>query len=272
MVRGRTKVYKNLEKTQFLVCEDKATLYLAHLFPLSLSFSLNTIHVDVAVQHSSMSEKTSVDQYGRKTWNLKEYEKDAKRKRPSDTEESAANAAKLVKNMTVLQQRQKLFKESFLAVKSHTLLGADAASSQASYGKNKRFGFFCPICDLSFRDTLALVDHINLPQHQKKVVRLGGDQSGQGESLVDGVKRATLEQVAQTIEELVKKLLQKKLLSGAAENLQEKVRKREEFEAERFRLRDEKKQQKKTEEAEEPSEMSEMGKLMGIEGFGSTKK
>lgn len=213
-----------------------------------------------------MSEKTSVDQYGRKTWDVEAYAEEAGQKRRLDSSETQS-AAKLIKNMTTLEQRQKLFESSVLAVKSRTLVGADAASSLTTYGKNKRFGFFCPICDLSFRDTLALVDHINLPQHAKKVKHLGGAQLGDGELLADGVRRASVEQVAQTIEELVKRLWRQKLESGAAESLQERVRKREQFEAEKRRTR--KERHKKEEDVAEPTEL---GKIMGIEGFGTTRK
>ncbi|WPK26029.1 hypothetical protein PUMCH_003374 [Australozyma saopauloensis] len=213
-----------------------------------------------------MSEKTSVDQYGRKTWNVEAYEKEAGRKRALDADSSSSNA-KLLKNKTVLEQRQNLIDLSVLAVKSHTLIGADAASTLTTYGKNKRFGFFCPVCDLSFRDTLALVDHINLPQHAKKVAKVNGANSGEGELLADGVRRATVEQVAQTIEELVKRLWQQKVSSGSVESLQERVRKREKFEADRARLR-----AVKRKEAAEKAEPTEMGKLMGIEGFGTTKR
>lgn len=216
-----------------------------------------------------MSEKISIDQYGRKKWNVDEYEKDARRKRPAESSNVlSSSATKLVKNNSVLQQRQKLFQHSVLAVKSHTLLAAESGSSLTTYGKNKRFGFFCPICDLSFRDTLALVDHINLPQHAKMVSRVGGGHVGEGELLEAGVRRATTAQVAETLEELVKKLWLKKVSTGAAESLQERVRKREQFEAERLLLRNKKREAKL---ASQKMEVTEMGKIMGIEGFGSTK-
>lgn len=214
-----------------------------------------------------MSEKTSVDQYGRKQWNLEAYENEVSRKRPLDASDDVSGA-KLVKNMSVVQQRQNLYEQSVLAVKAQTLVSAEIGSSLTTYGKNKRFGFFCPLCDLSFRDTLALVDHLNLLQHAKKAALIGDSQVGEGELLAEGVRRATVDQVAQTIEELVKQLLQQKIASGKAESLQNRVRKREEFEAERERIRKE----KRSEALRKPHESSEMGSIMGIEGFGTTKK
>lgn len=215
-----------------------------------------------------MSEKTSVDQYGRKTWDVEAYAQEAGKKRKLDTSKAQATA-KVIKNMSILEQRQKMFESSVLAVKSHTLVGTEAASTLTTYGKNKRFGFFCPICDLSFRDTLALVDHLNSPQHAKRVAHLGGAPQGEGELLPDGVRRATVEQVAQEIEELVMRLWRQKLDSGAAETLQERVRKREQFETERLRL---KKEMQKKKDSEVEVEPTEMGKVMGIEGFGTTRK
>lgn len=216
-----------------------------------------------------MSEKTSIDQYGRKKWNVEAYEKEAGRKRPLDSKESKSTF-KLTKNASVLEQRQSIFEHSVLAVKSHTLIGADAGSTLTTYGKNKRFGFFCPVCDLSFRDTLALVDHINLPQHAKKVAELGGSQAGEGELLEQGVRRASKEQVTQAIDELVKRLWRQKVENGGAESLQERVRKREKFEAEKARLRLQKKLSAK--KTEEKAEQTDLGKIMGIEDFGTTKK
>lgn len=219
-----------------------------------------------------MSEKTSIDQYGRKQWNIEAYEKEAgRKKRPLETNDSESSTLKLVKNASVLEQRQNIFEQSVLAVKSHTLIGADTGSTLTTYGKNKRFGFFCPICDLSFRDTLALVDHINLPQHGKKVAELGGGQVGEGELLEQGVRRATKEQVAQTLDELVKRSWRQKVDNGGVEGLQERVRKREQFEAEKAKLRLQKKQaaaMKKKDEVEQTN----LGKIMGIEDFGTTKK
>lgn len=217
-----------------------------------------------------MSDKTTIDQYGRKKWNVEAYEKEAGRKRPHDTEETESSTLKLVKNASVLEQRRNIFEQSVLAVKSHTLIGADAGSALATYGKNKRFGFFCPICDLSFRDTLALVDHINLPQHAKRVVEMGGGQSGEGEVLEQGVRRATKEQVSQALDGLVKKLWRQKVANGGAESLQERVHKREQFEAERARIRLQKKEA--ANKTRQTVEQTEMGKIMGIEGFGTTKK
>lgn len=221
-----------------------------------------------------MSEKVSKDQYGRKTWNVDAYAEDAKRRKVDkhSTSDKAIAAVESLKGQTYLQHRSDLLQESVLAVKKHTLISSELNTS-STYGKNKRFGFFCPVCDLSFRDTLALVDHINSPQHTKNVQALAHKSGTAGDQEeIGGVKRASAEEVALVIEDLVKKLLQAKAAETGADSLQTRIRKRQEFEAKRLADRKLRRKRDKQKKAAHPVETNdEVAAAMGFHGFGTTK-
>ncbi|OBA22504.1 hypothetical protein METBIDRAFT_77882 [Metschnikowia bicuspidata var. bicuspidata NRRL YB-4993] len=220
-----------------------------------------------------MADKTSTDQYGRKKWDVDAYEADAKSgKKTTTTQPSDEAWARKLQKQNFLEHRADLLDQAIDSVGKHTLIGSENATS-LTYGKNKRFGFSCPTCDLSFRDTLALVDHFNSPQHLHNVRKVQGGDLGMGEELENGVKRASVDQVIATIEDLVKKLLREKAADSnghVALSFQERVRRRLEFEQQKSSRRLAKKKRARATAAGEV-EQTEMGKLMGFEGFGSTK-
>lgn len=198
---------------------------------------------------------SSTDQYGRKTWDVDEYAAKAGKK-----EEQKPNVA--LKNSSVLQQRAHLIDLAVLAVGTHTLV---SSSTTATHGRNKRFGFFCPLCDLSFRDTLALVDHFNSLQHARNVLKAAGGTAG-GE-LENGVRRASAKEVSDMLEQLVRALVKARAASSGAASLHERVAKRQQFEQARAKRRQAKRERKVEAEPE-----TDIGLAMGFEGFGTTKR
>lgn len=219
-------------------------------------------------------EKTSADQYGRKKWNLEAYENEVKRgqKRPDASNEAKA-AAVTYNEASALQHRASILDKSVQAVSQHTLISGENNTS-ATYGKNKRFGFICPICDLSFRDTLALVDHINSPQHARnaqRIARLAG-QSDTDNEISFGVKHATPEEVAMTVETLVAKTMKDRLKSTDLGSIQERIKKRQAFIEQRATKRREKRREKRQKlDNSNMGEDDQIKNLMGFGGFGSTK-
>lgn len=221
-------------------------------------------------------DKTSKDQYGRKKWNLEAYEDEARRgtKRKDVSDEAKKAAASY--DESVLQHRANLIDQSVLAVNKHTLISGENNTS-AVYGKNKRFGFSCPVCDLSFRDTLALVDHINSPQHANNAQRIAR-QAGQGGSevaTVDGITRATPQEVSMTIERLVAAAVRERTKSSELESIHERIKKRQEF-MERLSAKRRKKRQLKKRKVSEGTSGGgggddEIMQLMGFGGFKTTK-
>ncbi|KAL8835171.1 MAG: hypothetical protein Q9205_000729 [Flavoplaca limonia] len=93
----------------------------------------------------------------------------------------------------------------------------------ASTGKRGRgAGFYCQDCDLTFKDNLQFVDHLNSKQHLSAT-----GQSGE-------VKRATVEEVRERLEWLVQKKREEAEAVEKVVDLEERLEKRgEELERER---------------------------------------
>ncbi|CUM66232.1 uncharacterized protein PRCAT00003892001 [Priceomyces carsonii] len=226
-----------------------------------------------------MSEegKTSVDQYGRKKWNVSLYEEEAKSKTKNKRQKTPVDILSAIdsnESSSYIAHRNKLLNELMASVKVENLINP---LNLGVYGKNKRFGFFCPICDLSFRDNLALIDHFNSPEHisRARVIKgpLGGD--AESEEIESGVRRATIEEVVATIQLLVKQQLREQGNTNEKSGFTERVEKRRKFEEKRAAKRREKRKRIKYSQAsreEVPNAASEMESMIGIQGFGSTKR
>lgn len=204
--------------------------------------------------------KTSTDQYGRKTWDVEAYTKREKIKEPT-----LAENYQLKESQTHLDHRQKLLAQSIGAVKTYNIVNPLNATT-TSYGKNKRFGFACPVCDLSFRDNLTLIDHFNSPQHTAKISKNKDD--------INSAKSATLEQVVKTMEKLIAKLIRDKTKSDKPGlTFEQRVEKRKQFEEAKRKKRREKKSRKKmVDKIDNGDDNDEINKMLGFSGFGSIKK
>lgn len=216
------------------------------------------------------TEKVTLDQYGRKLWNVEAYAREAKNhKKPQET---VVHGDVIPEQSTsYISHRDKLLKELLAAIKTYNII--NPLSSISSHGKDRKFGFSCPVCNLSFRDNMALIDHLNSPQHiaktQDESKRAGSDEKSE-ELLEGGIARASYEEVVATIEALVKQLIRKKsqVLGHGQLSFKERVDRRRAFEDKKRRKRKERKVQKKVQSEEE----DEIAAAMGISGFGTTKR
>ncbi|KAI5949984.1 SNU23 [Candida theae] len=231
----------------------------------------------------SKDDKKSIDQYGRQTWNVDVYAQEAndkKRKSVHDTTPLHYIVDKHTDDSkTHIKQRDALLEESLNAVQKFNLINPDK-SNTSTYGSKKRFGFVCPVCDLSFRDNLSLIDHFNSPQHVGKVFQQNksSGESTQTELLDGGIRRATLKEVVTVMENLVaNRLKEKSLQSTEGPSFAERVEMRKKFEEEKRRSRSEKRKlqrnRKKRKVQDEPDDNAntDMHELMGFKGFGSSK-
>lgn len=148
----------------------------------------------------------------------------------------------------------------------------------AAVGKKGRgAGFYCEDCDLTFKDNLQWVEHINSMQHLRAI-----GESGE-------VKKASVEDVRRRIDEIWERTQEEKF--GNAQTLQERLevravedeksreekkRKRVEL-AERQRVKREEEVKVKTEYGEDvrvegEHDEDDMMASMGFSGFGGSKK
>lgn len=194
-----------------------------------------------------MAPKTSVDQYGRKTWDVEAYAQEARLKRQKRRDESGEE----LPQSPIGLERDQLIESLLSAVQDFRVISSDA---------NKyKVGFECPVCQLLFRDNMALVDHFNLPQHLRKVGK--NDQSA---------AKSTLAQVTEMLEKLINEKHRKDTLNPS---FQERVNRRIAFEHKiRERRRRQKKKKKDSkDEVHDPCQV-DMKNVLGFSGFGTQNK
>ncbi|KAH6673401.1 hypothetical protein B0J14DRAFT_590716 [Halenospora varia] len=153
------------------------------------------------------------------------------------------------------------------------LMPAGAATGKRGRGA----GFYCKECDLTFKDNLQWVEHENSMQHQRAI-----GQTGE-------VKRATAEDVHERIEMLWGRMEEERRrdVKSLGERLEvrkiEEDKEREERRLKRKELAEKKKAERegevkvKTEYGEDvrvegEHDEDDMMAMMGMKGFGSSKK
>lgn len=153
------------------------------------------------------------------------------------------------------------------------LMPAGAATGKRGRGA----GFYCKECDLTFKDNLQWVEHENSMQHQRAI-----GQTGE-------VKRATAEDVHERIEMLWGRMEEERRrdVTSLGERLEvrkiEEDKEREERRLKRKELAEKKKAERegevkvKTEYGEDvrvegEHDEDDMMAMMGMKGFGSSKK
>ncbi|ODV79749.1 uncharacterized protein CANTADRAFT_5465 [Suhomyces tanzawaensis NRRL Y-17324] len=210
-------------------------------------------------------DKISVDQYGRRSWNVEAYAKESKQGKRALKEDTQHANFDSSSSQLYIEHRDELLKKLLSAVKTYNII--NPLNSGTSFGNNKRFGFFCPICNVSFRDNMALIDHFNSPQHVGKLSSIGLDGDLNGELLEGGIRRASLADVVKMVELLVAKLVKSKTQPEEL-SFKQRVERRRLFEEKKR----EKKQQRKARKINPEQQDDPMASMMGFSGFGTTKK
>jgi len=103
--------------------------------------------------------------FGRRTWNREEYiGTNSKADGPqfTDAQLAALKVKYLNYNKLMQQTNQNVNQKNLVA-------------NVTSFKKGKQFGFYCDICDLTFKDTLQYVDHLNHKVHLLKYETLFGE-------------------------------------------------------------------------------------------------
>ncbi|KAL8947182.1 MAG: hypothetical protein Q9222_006507 [Ikaeria aurantiellina] len=170
----------------------------------------------------SKSERPS-DTAFRKTWDRAEYAQKAAEREASVKEKSKARAeAKALgkkyypRPSTPPDAKETVSRQTRLDVSANvgktTLVPAGASTGKRGRGA----GFYCQDCDLTFKDNLQFVDHLNSKQHLSNT-----GQSGE-------VRRATLEEVRERLEWLVQKKKEEAEAVEKVVDLDQRLEKREE--------------------------------------------
>lgn len=113
----------------------------------------------------------SVDQYGRRTWNVEDYQNKKKVHKEQPKSQTITN-----KSSSQIVYKNKLLKQS-----------------------HSKDGFSCTVCNWTFKDTLSLINHMNSIEHLLKFTKFDDEES----EMLDGVRRATVEEVERTMNGLL---------------------------------------------------------------------
>ncbi|KAK5624859.1 hypothetical protein RRF57_000575 [Xylaria bambusicola] len=218
----------------------------------------------------------------RRTYDLDEYAEKAKARESHEREEAKARyEAKLA---------GKKYYKPMTGNETHTRARRDVLDLEANVGKTmlvpagagqgkrgRGAGFYCSACDLTFKDNIQWVEHINSMQHLRNIGETGE------------VKKASAEDVRRRIDEVWERLQEQK--RATTTTLKERLEIREEEEAKAKearrakRLEDLARKKADKEMAERVKveygddlriegehDEDDMMAAMGITGFGTSKK
>lgn len=145
-------------------------------------------------------DKDASDTSFRRTWDREEYaakaaERDQKAKEEAKARHEAAAAGKkyVRRASTPEEARDTEARKARLNVADQVGKTQIVAAGAGQGKRGKSAGFYCDACDLTFKDNLQFVEHLNSRQH---LVATG--ESGE-------VKRATLDEVKERFEYLKRK-------------------------------------------------------------------
>lgn len=194
-----------------------------------------------------MSDKNS---FGRRTWDKEEYAKQAKQR----YEQQQNKSIEVVEGHKPVSRDTLNFNTD---LNKRQVIASNIVST-----RGKSFGFYCEVCDLTFKDNLKYVDHLNSKPH---LIRSGE---------VNKEKTVTLNEVKERYELLVKKL-DERLNESEKYDIKKRIAKRLAFEEELKQRKLAKKRAKRSKSdhvIQTNDGDDEMAKLMGFGGFGSTKR
>ncbi|KAL8303120.1 hypothetical protein RB597_005257 [Gaeumannomyces tritici] len=217
----------------------------------------------------------------RRTRDAGEYaEKAAKREADEAAERKARYEAKLAGKK---YHKPLTGDEEYTSARSDVMdFSAQVGRTQlvaAGAGQGKRgrgAGFYCEACDLTFKDNIQMLEHINTPQHQIATGRKMEVQAASAEDVharIEALWRRQEERRKQQVYKLDERLEVRK---------EEEEREREEKRRKRRELADRKKAEKEAAAQVKPEygedvriegehEEDDMMAMMGISGFGSSK-
>lgn len=176
--------------------------------------------------------------FGRRTWNKEDYIGKNDTDTPHQFTDDELNSLKLK-----YSNYNELMKQTNSNMNLKTLV-----ANVSSFKKGKQFGFYCDLCDLTFKDTLQYVDHLNHKVHLLKFESLFG------ESLINDLREnddIPLDEFKKVYSDEIKSFV--KLHSDHVPNTKSRSRSKKVVNT-------------------NINEETKLSKMMGFGSFGSTKK
>lgn len=186
--------------------------------------------------------------YGRRTWDREEYAEIAKEDRLSHDQalKSSITDEQLRQLKAKYTDHHGLMKSSMRNVNEKVL-----ATGLSSYKKGKQFGFYCELCNLTFKDTLQYSDHLNHKTHQIKFEAVFDEPLILDQRDNDDVNS---DEFTQAYTDLIRQFVKEHNVTKKKENIA-------------------KANQRKNKRVKQVNQApSEIAKVIGFESFGSSKR
>ncbi|SCU89740.1 LAME_0E05248g1_1 [Lachancea meyersii CBS 8951] len=117
---------------------------------------------------SQTSEKSN---FGRRTWDRAEYAQLGRLSKDSPNPHLDSLTQEELQSLKVRYTNH----NTLVAGATQNANQKVLTSTLSSYKRGKQFGFYCELCDLTFKDTLQFVDHLNHKIHQIKFETVFGE-------------------------------------------------------------------------------------------------
>ncbi|KAJ2452687.1 U4/U6.U5 snRNP associated protein [Coemansia sp. RSA 2336] len=199
----------------------------------------------------------------RKKWDIEAYaqkarDREEKLRADEQSEERRHKGQKsqtlpMLENPELLEARKSVINLDKMVGKTQVIQATSAAAGQP--------GFYCKECDITVKDSLSFLDHINGRKHQHAINR------------IMKVRSETLEDVVKKLEELRRiKRRQQRIKEGNSDySFYERVEMLRNAEQEKKRRQKEAKRKHRMAKQTADEETDEMAAMMGFSSFGSKK-
>ncbi|KAK9457313.1 hypothetical protein V1511DRAFT_493291 [Dipodascopsis uninucleata] len=202
-------------------------------------------------------------EHGRKTWDEEEMIKSAHER---FEKEKLARAERFDRPPTPPDAREVEIRSQRLNLDADLNKVTLVPAGASAVGKKGRgAGYYCEACDLTYKDSLQWIDHLNSKQHLRA--------TGQTETQ----KKATLEEVRARLDWLRRK--RDELTDAQGYDIHKRIAERKKIEDEERRKRKERKLELRRKKRQgsiaddkvEDEDSKSIMDMMGISGFGTTK-
>lgn len=126
---------------------------------------MNHHEIKVATDTIKSNQQLQMSSFGRRTWDRKEYAELAKQGQQTYEQSlrSSLTDVQLQQLKDKYTDHHALMQGTMSGLNQNTLV-----TGVSSYKKGKQFGFYCELCNMTFKDNLQYIDHLNHKTHEVK--------------------------------------------------------------------------------------------------------